>query len=101
MKTYDGSDTPTTEPERERRVADILDRLEKMEQNIGDAETKLNRFSEELFGFVHDEKRVDESIANGYCGMIQYRISNISSILNDMSIELNGMLNELPEKVKQ
>lgn len=98
MKAYDGSDTPKTEPERERMVASILDRLEKLELSSDEVEAKLDSFSEEMFGFTHDEKRVDQVVERGICGKIQFRISNISSALNDMSVELNAMMDELPQK---
>lgn len=87
--------------EREGKIVKIMNRLEQLEKFSEEMEAKLNSFSEELFGFVHDTKRVDESIENGNCGMILYRITNISNVLNDITVELNAMLNELPQKTKQ
>lgn len=100
MRTYDGSDTVGV-AEREGKVVEIMNHLKQLEKVSEEIEVKLNSFSEGLFGFVHDTKREERVMESDNCGIIMYRVANISDILNDMSTELNVMLNELPQKTEQ
>lgn len=99
MTEEDGQDP--IQKEKERKIAVMLDRLKEVETYSENMKARLNRFSEEMFGFVHDEKREELAIENGYCGMIQYRIENISNVLYDISLEINKMLYELPRTQKE
>jgi len=96
MRAYDESDVKLG-----RQAADILEQLEKLEPFSEEVKAKLNRFSEELFGFIHGKKEADQMAERSICEKILCRISSVSTALEDMSVELDSMLNELPQKMKQ
>ena len=86
-----------TEQEIERKIEYILSQLAELEAHSAEAEQKLLQFSKQMFGFERDWKREEIVCEDGHCGMIQYRVTNIQTIISDIEDDLNQILSELPQ----
>ena len=91
-------------PERERKIENILRQLEKFDQFSRDTDVRLQLFTERFFGRVHKvenqkDKAVPSDTAN-ICEIISWRIMSATATISRISLEIDSMMRELPQKSK-
>ena len=97
-------DANVEQAEQERKIENILRQLEKLDQFSRDAEMRLQLFTERLFGRVHEGgSQLQESSpteAVNICETISWHIMNTTAAITSISLEIDSMMRELPEKPK-
>ena len=95
----------TEKPERERKIERILHQLEKFDQFSRDTDQRLQLFTERFFGRIHkvESPEKDETVPSdtaNICEIISWRIMNATTTITSISLEIDSMMRELPQKSK-
>lgn len=88
-----------------RKIESILRQLEKLDRLSQDTDLRLQEVTERLFGRVHKaepkiQKDASPNEAINICETILWRIRNTTAAFISISLDIDAMIGELPEKPK-